>query len=693
MTAPTLTRRAPERAEVEARPGEAFLARPLAFIATAAILLTIFSWTFWTNSGRVAPTKDPAYYTWRTEVLMSEDPAALLRIEGPNGMFAGGYRVAAPVIGGMLRHVPAVSSLSVTVFLMVGTPVLTALLLAGFAYRRRGDPLLFHAVAFASAGLFLTPPFIGYLDNVLCLMFLAAALHFVGPARASWPARVALGSFLVLSGLTHPTTLVIFCGVLGIMACARLLVRRFDLRSVLLADGPMLLTAFAACLATLAIWTIGVWGRSASLAESALPPPYGSDFFVDRMVLWIESMRPVFNGPLLAIGLIGLLLTTRRAAEEDLARVSILWLAPLVGLFGFVAGLTYPYYRFFNTTLAWVLLVGVGAWLVMRFFVDVSKKGGAARIAALGVVAVVIALATNFTVGLEKSGWTNLNAQWLSEQERTDLDALRASLAAEAEPDRPVVFVIDDEPSRPFQIYGFSKLSGNTSRYGLPAGQIDRGFLYLGSLENYLAGEPTTRGEETYDGLSRDFLADIDRGLTTGDTARSQGTAIDVSREPVIVVAEVFNPNGSNTALLEEEPSEINTQGQEVWVLKEGSVTQISGPGNVGRVPFTDEAGDPSVLHLLRVIGGLVLLLVTGVIALRWLLPDATLGEGLGLAPVLATGLLTIAGFVVLAVIRSPFSAGLAWISYVVALGVSIAIFVRSRTRASTSRGETSAVA
>jgi hypothetical protein len=678
MTASTLTRRAPESASREARRDDAFLGRPLAFLATALVLLTIFGWTFWTNTGRVAPTKDPAYYTWRTEVLISEDPATLLEIEGPNGMFAGGYRVAAPVIGGLLRHVAGVSSLSVTVFLMVGTPVLTALLLAGFAYRHRRDPLLFHAVAFASAGLFLTPPFVGYLDNVLCLMFLAAALHFIGPARDSWAARLALGSLLLLSGLTHPTTLVIFCGVLGIIAGARLLVRRFNLRSVLRDDGPMLLSAFAACVVTLAIWTLGVWGRSTSLSESALPPPYGSDFFVDRMVLWIEAMRPVLNGPLLAIGLVGLLLAGRRAAEDDLARVSVLWLAPLVGLFGFVAGLAYPYYRFFNTTLAWVLLVGVGAWLVMRFFVHVSSKGGAARIALLGVVAVAIALATNVTVGLEKSGWTNLNSQWLSEQERRDLDALRLSLAAESR-DRQVVFVIDDEPSRPFQIYGFSKLSGNTSRYGLPHGQIDRGYLYLGSLESYLAGMPTTRGEETYDDLSRDFLADVELGRT--------------SEGPIVVVAEVFNPAGPNSELLAADASEIDARGQEVWLVRDGTVTSSSTPQGARDVQTTSAVAPAGAGHLLRVAGGLLLLVLTGVLALRWLLPDATFAEGLGLAPVLATGLLTITGFVVLAVIRSPFSAGPAWISCAIALGVSIAAARRSRVRASTSRGETPAVA
>src|SRR3712207_7119719 len=37
------------------------------------------------------------------------------------------------------------SSLNVTSFLMVVVPVLTALLLAGFAFRQRRDPLLWHA--------------------------------------------------------------------------------------------------------------------------------------------------------------------------------------------------------------------------------------------------------------------------------------------------------------------------------------------------------------------------------------------------------------------------------------------------------------------------------------------------------------------------------------------------------------------
>ena len=73
------------------------LGHPLAYLATAVLLLALFGSTFITNPDRVAPTKDPAYYTWRTEALVSEDPGTLLDLQGAFDMFAGGYRVAAPM--------------------------------------------------------------------------------------------------------------------------------------------------------------------------------------------------------------------------------------------------------------------------------------------------------------------------------------------------------------------------------------------------------------------------------------------------------------------------------------------------------------------------------------------------------------------------------------------------------------------
>ena len=654
MATTTLTDRAHTPPPREGGRGgvERVLGHPLAYVLTAVVLLLVFAWPFLTDQSRMAPTRDPAFYTWRIEALMTEEPAGLLEIEGPDGMFAAGYRVTAPVLGALLRQVSDVAHLSSVTFMMVGLPVLIALLLAGFAYRSRPDPLMFHSVAFASGGLMLTPPFVGYLDNLLVLFFLAAALPFLAPSRESWPARLALGVLLLLCGLTHPTTLVIFCLVLGLMSAIRLLVRRFDLRSVIRDDGPMLVTAFLAAVLTVAIWTIGVWGKSVSLAEAALLPPYGVDFFLDRLVLWVKAMRPLLNGPLLLIGLVGLLAVKpwQRLGEDDLTRLSVAWLAPLVGLFGFIAGIAYTYYRFFNTTLAWVLLVGIGAYFALRFFLERAQLGGINALAWIGVAAVVFILVTNFSNGLKLSGWSNPSNQWIDPQTRTDMDALRAYLQAEADPDRPVVFVIDDEPPRPFQIYAFAKLTGNTSRYGLPEGMIDQGYLYLGSLGNYLAGEPTERGNETYDELSPSLLEDTQEGIERS------------GEEPIVVLASEFNKAGANVGRPAEDAAAPDA---EVLYVSDGAV--MSGTTTSELLPEELAGPDATPLHLLRVIGGLILLLIPGLIAFRGLLPDGSFPEALGMVPALAASSLAIAAIAVIAVARSPFSLGLALASVVVA--------------------------
>jgi hypothetical protein len=639
---------------------ERVLGHPLAFAATASILLVLYGATFVINPDRVAPTKDPAYYTWRTEALLSESPERFLELRGAFDMFAGGYRVAAPVLGGLLRQIPGMSSLNTTTFIMATTPVVTALLLAGFAYRSRRDPLLWHAVAFASASLYLTPPFVGYLDNVLCLAFLAAAVWFIGPARRSWGGRAGLFVMLMGAGFTHPTTLAIFCLFLGATSAVRVVTRAFDLRSVMRDDTPMLATAFAAALCVLGIWTVGIWGESASLAEAALPPPYGVDFFVQRLLLWIDAMRPALNGPLLVAGIVGLVAAGRRAAEDDLALISLVWLAPLAGLFGFLAGIAYPYYRFFNTTLAWVLLVGVGAYFVLALGIGLARRGGAGLVGLALVAAVIVVVATNLASGFDVAKWNDPTKGWLSASTRADLDALRSHLAGI---DRPVVFVIDDETST-FQIWGFTKLSGNTSRYGLPPGSIDNAFLYLGSVENFLAGEPTERGEPTYDKLSRALLEDVATGV------RASG------KEPVVVVASAFNATGSNAELAAGEAELPPASGvAAVWAVSTGRITAAPG-ATIDVADVRGSAGDPptsgtGVAHLGRVLGALALLLLPGVLAFRGLVPGGSFAEALGMVPALAMTLLAGAGISVLAVARAPLGPGLALTAVVLALAVA----------------------
>jgi hypothetical protein len=681
MSTETLNERAPARPdETEARYSR-WLGHPLAFLLTAAILLALFGSTFILNGDRVAPTKDPAYYTWRTETLISDEPATLLEVEGAYEMFSGGYRIAASVIGGFLRHIPGISSLNMTIFLMVLVPVLTALLLGGYAYRQRRDPLIFHCVALGVGSLYLTPPFVGYLDNILCLMFLAAAIWFIEPARRAWPGRIMFFIFLLLAGFTHPTSLVIFCLTLGLMSAARLVFRKFDLRSVIRDDLAMLLTAFASAVATFLVWQVGIWGKSAKLTEAALPPPYDSDFFVDRLVSWVANpaeggffllrgpMTPLLNGALLIIGVVGLFALGRKWVEDDLATVSIAWLAPLAGLFGFLLGKAYTYYRFFNATLAWVLLVGLGAYFLIRW--------GAKRSAALGALAAIVVLfvfGLNFMRGFDSSHWNEPDKGWLSATERADLDALRGSLTGD---DTPVVFVIDSETPG-FQVWGETKLAGNTSRYGLPQGQVDQGYLYLGSLENFLNGEPTFKegdqpteeceaealGTNTYNcvsfGLHEDAQAGIERA----------------GKDPIVVVASIFNATGANADLPDTGLTTTTLSDTRVWALGDGEITSIAGEAPPsGDANEEDSAG---ILHLLRVLVCFGLLLIPGLLLLRYAFPDTTFAEGVAMVPALAIGLLTIVGIAVLAITRSEFSALLAWVSLAVSVGLAAFAAVRS---------------
>ncbi|HET7483130.1 MAG TPA: hypothetical protein VFK89_09755 [Actinomycetota bacterium] len=672
MTTEPLTERAPGRVAPDTGMNRV-LGHPVAYLLTAAILLLVFGWTFFTNSSRVAPTKDPAYYTWRTEALLSEPAGTLLEVEGPKvggagGMFSGGYRVSAPVLGGLLRRVSAVAPLSTTAFLMVGIPVLTALLLGAFAFQQRPDPLMFHGVALGAASLYLTPPFVGYLDNILALFMLSAALLFLTATKDSWPARAAFGLFLLFVGFTHPTTLVIFFVALCAMSVARLLFRRFDFRSVIRDDAPMLLIAFGSILVTYVLWKVGIWGHSAPLGDAALSPPYEPSFFEDRLILWIKAMRPAINGPLFVIGAVALLAAGRKAVEDDLARVAIVWLTPLIGIFGFVAGASYPYYRFFNTTLAWVLLVGVGAWATTRFFIGLARRGGMASVAWLGVLAVAVAIATNFSSGLSTSGWNNAQGGWLSADERAELDELRGALTADGSP-RPVVFVVDSDDTSP-RIYGYTKLSGNTSRYGLPPGWIDEGYLYVGGLQNFIAAQPTTVGEKTYDDLSSATLVE----------ARD---AIDTSgKEPIVVLARAFNAAGHNADLFDQSDVLAKySDDVEIWTVDDGVQKYVGGNAQ----DVTDEpapAEKPGALHVLRTLLGLLLLLLPGSIAARYFLRGASFPELLAGSPALAIMLTTLTAIAVLAVTRSALTGAIAWISLAVAVAISAFLAFRATGRA-----------
>jgi hypothetical protein len=283
-------------------------------------------------------------------------------------------------------------------------------------------------------------------------------------------------------------------------------------------------------------------------------------------------------------------------------------------------------------------------------------------------MAVVVIIGANFADGLGASGWNNPAAGWLSPGEKRDLDALRSYLAKLGEPDRPVVFVVDNKPPAPFQIYGFTKLAGNTSRYGLPAGQIDRGYLYLGSLGALLASQPTLTGDGTYDRLSKGFLADAKRGIAAS------------GQRPIVVVDYAFNASGANAQGPLPSPSASGLATE--WVTVGGGQVGV-GSEPAGSAPAPVHA---SRWHLLVVLLGLIALLLPGLLAVEWFLPGASVAEMLGMVPALSMALLALIGIAALAITRSPFTGLVAWICVGVAVLIGAMLRVRSRSSLPSSR-------
>ncbi|MGH3116624.1 MAG: hypothetical protein ACRDQ2_05820, partial [Gaiellales bacterium] len=607
------------------------------FVVTAAALIVLFGWTFFTTPGRPAAADDPAYYSWRTEALLANDPEALLDIDGPLDMYSGGYRVATPVLAGLLRRIVGVASLTPTIILAVGLRVLIPLLLAGFAYRYRPDPLIWHSVALGVGSLLLTPPFGGYLDNVMTLFFLSASLYLIAPARTSWGPRIAFFLLLLVSGFTHPTTLAIFCLTLGLMAFARFVFRGFSLGGVISHDGAVLITALAAAASTFVLWRIGMWGVSASLSEAALPPPAGAGFFKTRLNDWLTAMNPAVNGPLFVIGAIGLVAAGRRAAADDLTRVAIAWLAPLIGIFGVFAGVAYPYYRFFNTTTAWLLVIGIGIFFVSRYSFDIAKRGGASVLALIGLVAVAAVIGTNFRSGFSNSGWNDPGDAWMKADEHRDLDALH--LALTEDPPDGVVFVVDAAIEEPVRIYGFAKRAGNVSRYGVPAELQDRTAFYLGSVDDYLAGRASDRSDY-HEELSQASLDDANAVA---------------GRDAAVVIAEVFNEDA--------DLGDIPGQDGRTLVVADSQVNGRS---------FIPSTATPGGFQWLGAVLAGLLMLIPGVLLLRWALPDAGLVDALGLVPALSAALLILVGMGMLGLGRSPLTSGRAWATLITTIVISL---------------------
>ncbi|HET9672242.1 MAG TPA: hypothetical protein VFQ40_05270, partial [Actinomycetota bacterium] len=438
----TLTRATDAEAPSPPHPQDAPAAGRLAswwvIVGFALLLLLALGWRFVADPSLSAPTRDPAWYTWRAGVIMEDDPGAVAGAWGPDNLFSGGYRVTVPLAGALLQRVAGISTYTFSAFLMLGIPILTGLALGAGAFRSRRDGLVVLLTMLATAGLFLTTPYVGYLDNITVLFLLSLIVAFADAARTSWGARVAVFLIGMAAAFTHPTTCVLFGTSLLAVWGLHVLTSRFRFGSALRSDGPLLLSTGSGMILGLALWVVGIWGPGGPelLKDAALPPPYTAAFFRDRLAEWVTSMQPLIVVPLIAIAIVSAIMISRwtRTPAPQYDQVSIWWLFPFAGVLTFLTGEAIPFYRFMNASAAPMALTGLGAFVLIRWLL--RGRGGRRAAGAVGAAAVIGLLGWTFLDPVVNR-WAQQDNQWAPQSVRTSLAASREVVLAAGE--RPIL--------------------------------------------------------------------------------------------------------------------------------------------------------------------------------------------------------------------------------------------------------------
>jgi hypothetical protein len=218
------------------------------------------------------------------------------------------------------------------------------------------------------------------------------------------------------------------------------------------------------------------------------------------------------------------------------------------------------------------------------------------------------------------------------------------------------------------RIYGSAKLAGNVTRYAVPGELQDQTSFYLGSVEDYLMGQPSDDSGGYRAELSEASLAD-----TRAISERSPTT------DRIVVVPSTFNETGANEALFSGAAAPT-TEGAQVWVVQ-GAEIETYGPGSTEPDSFglSDDVRGSGPARIFIVLVVLGLMLIPGIGFFRYLLPRDGWASALGMVPALSLAALAISGITVLAVTRSPFSAQIAWGCLAAVGAVAFAGGLRSR--------------
>jgi hypothetical protein len=729
-----------------------------AIVLTALALGLAYGWRFLADPSLSAPTRDPAWYTWRAQVILDANPDRVVQEWGPHGLFSAGYRVSVPVMGALLQRVAGIDRYTFSTLFMIGIPILAGLALGAALYRSRKNPLVIHMAMLAAAALFLATPYVGYLDQATVLLLFCLMIPFVDEARTSWGARTALFLTGIAAAFTHPTSCVIFGGIFLAVFGWHFLTSRFSLGAALRADGPMLMSVGFGMILGLSAWMVGIWGSSASFADAALPPPYTASFFAARLKEWTLSLQPIVIVPFIVVAVVSTILGTRRlrvpARNED--QVSIWWLLALAGALTVITGQAIPYYRFMNATAAPLVLVGLGTFVAIHWFstdrapsalvawggvalaiwgiagwirpsalsdqapswifaamlllgVLVAFRGFAGdvlpKVVAGGLAAVLIVGTMGWIMydGLQRR-WVSETNQWANQDVRTSLAAVHEVVSDAGE--RPNVLLVnyldsDDPKTGTNTAYGWAKTWTNVFRTGLPGDTAERSVTYLGKIDDFLAGEPTTSstGSQGYDDIALQHYCEAFPGKDDLCATQDQPSGFvprftEFPEPPVVFLIGQYYEQGlcngiagctedQRAQLLQGAfsqgvpigPDVAVLQGPGLWTPPADVVRAAEDAANSKQASLEDHPGPFANLgHTLAVIAVLALLLVVpGALAAGWF-GARTAIDRIGLIPGMSVVMLMLSGIGVIAVWRGPLTTAKGWTAVAVAIGMGLAL-------------------
>lgn len=656
----------------------AVVAGPWAILAAVGAVALLLGWRFITDASGAVPALDTAWYQWRVEYLQHNDPGSLVSILGAQGALAGGYRVAEPVLGALMRTVGGVGRETPAVLLSVLFRVLAATAMAAFAWRHRRSRLIVYLTLFTIPALFMLQRFFGFLDNFFSLALIGGVLVLLEPMRRSWVARISAGMLMFLAGMSHPTTLAIFLVSLGAVAVWRLL-RDRSLPSLLRSEiAPALWAGAAAAAGMVVFWMAGLWGPTSKLSEAAVPPPQDVQFFIDRSLGVLKGMQPWVLIPVMLLGL-GALTVSLFRDRDAFSEVTLGWTLPLAGMFGFLLGAAYPYFRFFNATLAPLLATALGFALIVTASLRFTRRPMAqlAPIVALGLVVGV--LFSWWTSGLEQ--WNRDGGSWLTPQVRETMAAADAYLAALPEGTDAIYVVEGEEAPIAYSQY---KEYANGIWAGTDGERIDDSYLYFGAVGDFQEGAVSTSDDEQY------------RAIASETGAESIDLLEANAAETVVFLPAVFNEETSRNEAFADSCADCERLTESgLYVLPMGAPVDEAAADAAREAAAEARAfeADPpgamdglgaglfAILRLTLLFGLPGYLLFRRVQGREWI-------DGIALVPLLGLSLVTVVGVVLLAVVRGPLTPTMGWIIWGLSVAIAAAVVLWARVRGEREAGE-----